>query len=77
MRIFDHMTMHIDDLTILIHRPPERLLLPIDLDKDLVDVKCVAVSTMISLQPSSVYSAKLVTPQANRFIADGDASLGE
>ena len=52
-------------------------MLPIDLDKDLVDVKCVAVSTMISLQPSSVYSAKFYTPQANRSTADGDASLGE
>jgi hypothetical protein len=44
--------------------------------KDLVDVKYVAVSAMISLQPSSVDSSKFYTPQANRFPADGDASLG-
>ena len=32
---------------------------------------------MISLQPLSVYSSKFYTPQANRFTADGDASLSE
>ena len=49
----------------------------VDLHEDFIDEKAIAVATMISLQPLSVYSAKFDTPQANRFTADSDAPLGE
>ena len=51
------------------------MLLNIDLYEDFIDEKGIAVSTMISLQPSSVYSTEFDTPKSNCFAADSDASL--
>ena len=53
------------------------MLFAIDLHEDFIDEKGIAVSTMISLQPSSVYSTEFYTLKANRFTADGDDSLSE
>jgi len=44
----------INNLAILIHGPPRIMLLTIYSDKDLVDVEGIPVSTMTSLQCSSV-----------------------
>ena len=53
------------------------MLLAIDSDEDLVDIEGVAVTLMLPLQAPSVYSSEFDAPQANRFAADSDASLGE
>ena len=68
---------HINHFTILIHSSPKVMLFAIDLHEDFIDEKGIAVSTMISLQPSSVYSTEFYTLKANRFTADGDDSLSE
>ena len=53
------------------------MLSAVDLDEDFVDVKGVAVASVLSLQPTSVDGAKLDTPKLNRFAADNDAPFSE
>jgi hypothetical protein len=43
---------HINDLTILIHCTPEIMLLAVYLHEDFIDVECVAIALMLSLQPA-------------------------
>jgi hypothetical protein len=43
---------HINNLTILVNRPPEIMLLAIDLHKDFINVEGIAVALMLSLQSS-------------------------
>ena len=45
---------HINQLTILIDRSPEIMLLAVDLYKDFVNVESVAVASVFSLKPSGV-----------------------
>jgi hypothetical protein len=61
----------------LVHSSPKVELLAINLDEDFIDVECVAVALVLSLQASGVYSAEFDTPEADGFIADGDATLGK
>ena len=42
-----------------------------DLHKDLINEKSIAVTPMFTLQTSGVFGAELVAPEANRFVADG------
>jgi len=51
------------------------MLFSIDLHEDFIDEKGIAVASVFSLQPSSVYSTEFDAPEANRFSADYDASL--
>ncbi len=44
----------IDDLTILIHGPPQIVLLTIDFDEDFIDVEGVTVTSMHALQSAGV-----------------------
>ena len=68
---------HIDNFSILVHSSPKVELLAINLDEDFIDVECVAVALVLSLQASGVYSAEFDTPEADGFVADGDATLGK
>jgi hypothetical protein len=45
--------------------------------QNFINEEGVTEASVLSLQSSSVYSSELDTPLANRFAADGDASLGE
>ena len=47
------------------------------LDEDFVDVKDIAVASMLSFQAASVDGAEFDAPQTDSFTADGDASLGK
>jgi hypothetical protein len=51
--------------------------LVVDLHKDFVDVECVAIASMLSLQSACIYSTELIAPQADLFAANGDASFGK
>ena len=51
------------------------MLFAIDLHEDFIDEKGIAVASVFSLQPSSVYSTEFDTPKSNCFAADSDASL--
>ena len=45
--------------------------------KDFIDVKGIAVATMILLQSSGVQSSEFDAPEADRFPSDDDASLSQ
>jgi hypothetical protein len=51
------------------------VLLAIDLHKDFVDEKGIAVSSVLSPQAPGVLAAKLDTPLSDRFITDSDATF--
>jgi hypothetical protein len=65
----------INYITILIHSPPKVVLLALDLHEDFIDVECIAVSSVLSLQSSGGYRTKLDEPQADCLSADGNTSL--
>jgi len=68
---------YINDFAILVDSPPQIMLLAVYLHKNFINVEGVSVASVIPLQSSSVNSAKLDTPEADRFSADGDSSLRE
>jgi hypothetical protein len=67
---------NINHITILIHRPPV-VLFNIVLYEDFIDVKGVAVSTMLPLQSSRLERSEFDTPQPDRFAADGDTTFSQ
>jgi hypothetical protein len=64
-------------VTVLIHRPPEILLLAIDSNEDFIQVPAVAEAALTPLQTTSIPRTKLLTPDSNRFIRYGDSAFGE
>jgi hypothetical protein len=69
--------MNIHNFAILIHGPPEVMLLAVDLYEYFVDVEGITVSTMSTFQSSGIERAELDTPQTDCFAADVNTSLGE
>ena len=53
----------INYLTILVHGPPQVMLLAVDFDEDLINVECVAIALMFPLQPASIFSSELYAPE--------------
>jgi hypothetical protein len=53
------------------------MLLAVDLHEYFIDVKCVTVASVLSLQTPRILRAELDTPEADGFVADCDTSLGE
>ena len=53
------------------------MLLAVDLHEYLVDIKCIAIPLMPTLQPLRVDRAKLDAPKTNRFPSHDDASLSQ
>ena len=51
------------------------MLLAVDSDEDFVDVKDIAVASMLSFQAASIDCSKFDAPQTDGFTADVDASL--
>ena len=47
------------------------------LDEDFVNVKGIAVASMLSFQAPSIDCSEFDAPQTDGFTADGDASLSE
>jgi hypothetical protein len=68
---------YIDDLTILVHGPPQKVLLAVDLHKNFINVESVSVALMPLLQPSGIFGSELNTPEADGFIADHNASFSQ
>ena len=71
------LNIHIHHFTVLINGSPQIVLFAAYLHEDLINEKCIAITPMFTFQPPGVFGAKLVAPQANRFVADGDSSLCE
>jgi hypothetical protein len=53
------------------------MLSTVDFDEDLVDEECISVSPVSSLQAASVNGTEFDAPEADRFPADGDFTLGQ
>ena len=68
---------NIYDFTVLINRSPEVMLLAVDFYEHLVNEEGIAITTVLSLQSSSVYSSELDAPKTDRFAAHGDTPLSE
>ena len=68
---------NIDDIPILVDRPPQIMLFAPDLEEDLVDIERVAESPMLATQPLGKSRPELDAPKANRLVADGDTPLGQ
>jgi hypothetical protein len=53
------------------------MLLTVYLDEDFIDVEGVTVTSVFSFQSTGINRSKLDTPEADRFMADGDSSFSE
>jgi hypothetical protein len=53
------------------------MLLAVDFYEDFINEESIAVSLVLSLQSSSVYSTELDTPEPNGLPADSDSALSE
>jgi hypothetical protein len=67
----------VDHIAVLIHGPPEIVLLTIDSDKEFVQMPGVAEATLTPLQISGIARTELLTPDSNRFIRNEDSAFGE
>ncbi len=68
---------YIDYFTILVNCPPQIALLSADLHEDFIDEKCTAESLVPTLQTPGILRSKLITPQPNSFITDGDSTFSQ
>jgi hypothetical protein len=68
---------HVDDVTVLIHRPPQVMTLPRDGDEYFVHEECVAESRVFALESLRKRWAELVAPQTHRLVAHFDSPFGE
>ena len=50
---------HINQFTILVHCPPEIVLLAIDLHKDFIDEKGIAIPSVLSFQSAGINGSEL------------------
>jgi len=66
---------YINHFTILVNGSLKVKLCPVNLNEHLINAESVAVALASSSQSLSIFRTKLIAPQANGFIADGDAPL--
>ena len=67
----------IQDVAILVYRPPKITTLAADPDEDLVYMPYVTESTLPMTQSTSVRRSELSAPHANGLVGCGDATLGK
>ena len=67
----------VDQVTVLIHRAPEILALPVDRHEDFVQKPHIYESTLTSPQPPGVIGAELPALLPNGFVRHDDAALGQ
>ena len=53
------------------------MLLSVDFDEDFIDVKCIAIASVLSLQAASIDGSKLYTPETDCFSGYGNASFSQ
>ena len=58
----------VDHVTVLIHGPPEILLLAVDPHEDFVQVPDITEAALAAFQLSSIVRTELLTPMSNGFI---------
>jgi hypothetical protein len=65
----------VDQVTILIHRAPEILALPVDRHEHLIQEPRISESTLSAFQAPRVVGSELPAPLPNRLVRDDDASF--
>ena len=68
---------HIDHLSVLINSSPQILPLTADLHEYFINEKNIAETLVPTLQPAGILRSKLVTPQTNSFITDGNSTFSQ
>lgn len=68
---------NIDNVPILINRPPQVVELAPDRDEQLIYVPDITQSSLFPAQRSSIGRPKLEAPVPDGFVRDGNAALGE
>src|SRR4029453_4146193 len=76
-RLFVASALHqnIQDIIVLIHRPPQVMAFPMDRQKNLIQVPLVPWLGTSTLQPIRVVLPKLQTPLADGFMGDVDTAF--
>jgi hypothetical protein len=67
----------VDHVAVLIHGPPEILLLAVDSNEHFVQVPGVSQSPLPTLQFPRIVGTELLTPQPDRLIRNNNSPLGE
>ena len=67
----------VDDVTVLVNRPPEIPAAPLNLHEELVEIPGVAQASSPSPQRARVLRTKGPTPLSNRFVGHRDPTLRE
>jgi hypothetical protein len=68
-------TPNIQDVVVLIHRPPQVITLAVNGQKPLVKMPCVSGPRLPAPQPVRIVLTKLQTPLADSFISDVDTAF--
>ena len=68
---------YINNFAILVHGPPQIMLLAVYLHKDLIYEESIAIASVLAFQAACINGAELDTPETDCFSADGDASFSE
>ena len=68
---------NIQDVAVLVHRPPKIMTLAADGDEHFVHMPDVAEPTLSSPRSTSIRCSKLPAPGSNGFVGNGDATLSE
>jgi hypothetical protein len=68
---------HIQDMTVLIHSPPQVMALAVDRQQQLIHVPCVPRLRATATQPIGVLLPTLPTPWADSFVGHGDAACAQ
>ena len=68
---------HINDVAVMIHRPPQVVTLPRNRDEYLIDEERVAEPGVPALESTGKQRAELVAPQPDRLLAHLDSPFGE
>jgi hypothetical protein len=56
---------YIHHIPMLVHSPPQIVLLASDLYEDLINVECVAVALMSAFKTTGIFGTKLDTPESD------------
>ena len=68
---------NVENIAVLIDYAPETELLSLNLHENLVHIPGIAQSTLLLSEPSSELRPELQTPEADGFVRNNDATLGQ
>ena len=73
LRISPRLHQNIQHITILIYRPPQVVLIPVDSDEHLIKMPGIPATPCLSPDPLGIFRPESKAPLPNRFVGDLDA----